>query len=402
MAVLEDLKAFKPDLTVIIYGSHPTFQPEQSMSPSAVDFALLGYPERTLVELLHALRAGESLEEVGALCYRDGGRVWINRRLSRGAFSSLPIIEYDFLDRRLRYRNPLVQQYPYVTAVTSRGCSGSCVFCTAPAFAGHRVEVWPAERVVEQIQSITDQGYREVFFRDETFSAFRSRNREVYNGLLRRGIEVGWICNVKPGTVTLEDLKLMKRAGCRLVKVGVESGSSQVLMQSGKGISVDTTRRLMANIHRVGLASHAHVMLGMPGDTPDSIEETMSFVLDLEPTSVDVGICTPLPGSRLWTQGCAEQRDGLALESLEAAKLHTRSVLNDSYCEVRGAELERGQRLMYRRFYLRPRYILRRAAEVRSFGGWWNLARSGVAVTGFALRSLFSSHRPRSSPFSNP
>jgi hypothetical protein len=321
--------------------------------------------------------------------------------LSRGGFSSLPIIEYDLLDRRLRYRNPLVQRYPYVTAITSRGCSGGCVFCTAPAFAGYEVEPWPAEQVLEQIQSIADQGYREIFFRDETFSAFRSRNREVFDGLLRLGIEVAWICNVKPGTATLEDLRLMKRAGCRLVKVGVESGSTEVLKQSGKGISTETTRRLMTNIHRVGLASHAHVMLGMPGDTSESIDATMSFVLDLEPTTLDVGVCTPLPGSRLWTQWCAGQREASALQCIEAGGLHTKSVLNERYCEVRGVELDRDLRLLYRRFYLRPRYMLRRAAEARGLREWWDLVRSGLSVAGFAVQSQFSGRGARSSHYPN-
>jgi tRNA A37 methylthiotransferase MiaB len=245
------------------------------------------------------------------------------------------------------------------------------------------VEAWPAQQVLEQIRSIAQQGYREIFFRDETFSAFPLRNREVFEGLLRLGSEVSWICNVKPGTTTLEDLKLMKRAGCRLVKVGVESGSRQVLEQSGKGISADTTRRLMADIHHVDLASHAHVMLGMPGDTVESIEETMMFVLELEPTTLDVGICTPLPGSELWNLVCAAHPEGIDVQRIEAAELHTIPVMSNSYCGVDAAQLERSVRRLYRRFYLRPGYLWQRAAGVHSMRGLCDLARYGLSVTRF-------------------
>jgi radical SAM superfamily enzyme YgiQ (UPF0313 family) len=227
-------------------------------------------------------------------------------------------------------------------------------------------------------------GYREILFRDETFSAFRERNREICRGILRRGIQVGWICNVKPGTVTAQDLALFKQAGCRLVKVGIESGSDRVLRQSGKGISTRTTRRLMSDIHRVGLDVHAHVMLGMPGETLDSVRETIDFILEIEPTTLDVGICTPLPGTRLWQQLCA-QADRLEGQDLEKAHLHVRSVFSHCYCDVPGPELEKNVRRLYRRFYLRPKYVWKRASEVDNIRVGCDLVRSGLSVVRFVL-----------------
>ncbi|MGA9350038.1 MAG: radical SAM protein [Anaerolineae bacterium] len=385
MQVLEALKEAKADLITVIYGSHPTFLPEQSLNATTVDFALLGYPEHAILQLLAALRSKTSLNGIPALGYREKGQIKINRAFSHGGFASLPPIEYDFLDTSLRYRNPLIRHYPYVTAVTSRGCSSSCVFCTAPAFARHRVEMWSTQQVLEQIQTIVDLGYKEIYFRDETFSAFRERNREICNGILHLGIKVSWICNVKPGTTTLEDLELMKLAGCRLVKVGVESGSDHVLKQSGKDTSVNTTRRLMNDIHSVGLASHAHVMLGMPGETRDSIEETMNFVLEIEPTTLDVGICTPLPGTRLWEQLCQSQPKGFEYQGIEVTDLHTVSIFNKYYCDVQGSELERSVRRLYRRFYLRSKYLWQRAGEAHSIKSGYDIAQFGFSVMRFLL-----------------
>ena len=154
MNVLEALKEAKRDLITIIYGSHPTFLPDQSLNAKAVDFVLLGYPEHSLVQLFHTLRSGRSLDRIPALGYREKGQVRINRASPRGSFASLPPIEFDLIDRNLRYRNPLIQRYPYVTAVTSRGCSSGCVFCTAPAFARYRVEAWTTQQVLEQIKGV--------------------------------------------------------------------------------------------------------------------------------------------------------------------------------------------------------------------------------------------------------
>jgi anaerobic magnesium-protoporphyrin IX monomethyl ester cyclase len=381
LAVLKAFKSARRELLTIVYGSHPTFCTESVLASGAVDLALLGYPEAALAQLLPAIEAGTTLAGIPALAYKDGTAVRVNRRPAPSIFADLPVIEYGCLDSRLRYRNPLVRHYPYVTALTSRGCASSCAFCTAPAFAGHRVEAWPAEKVVEQLERIAAAGYREVFFRDETFSLFRERNQRICEALLRRGIRLSWICNVKPGTATRTDLQLMREAGCRLVKLGIESGSDEVLGRSGKGITAETTRGLLADVHAVGLASHAHLMLGMPGDTVESIQATLNLVLELEPATLDVGICTPLPGTELWAQ--LGDRSGVAEREVEAARLHTEPIFSPQYCSVPPAELKRWVREFYRRFYLRPGYVLRRAREPRSVRAWVDLVQAGLEVVRF-------------------
>jgi radical SAM superfamily enzyme YgiQ (UPF0313 family) len=247
------------------------------------------------------------------------------------------------------------------------------------------VEAWPAARVLEQIQGIVEAGFREIYFRDETFSAFRERNREVCREILRRNIEVGWICNIKPGTADLDDLRLMKAAGCRLVKVGVESGAGSVLDLSGKGICVDTTRRMMDDIHAVGLDSHAHVMIGMPGESDDTIRQTLDLILEVEPTTVDVGICTPLPGTRMWEELFSTRPEARENAGVESAALHTVPVFSDFFCDVGGKELEAAVRRIYRRFYCRPKYLWQRAREARTRRRLSDTFRYGLSVMRFIL-----------------
>jgi len=143
--------------------------------------------------------------------------------------------------------------------------------CTAPGFYGPRLRFKSAAKVIEEIRAYVAKGFREVYFRDETFIINNRRDTEVLETIIRDKIDVTWLCNCRVGMVDKGKMQLMKAAGCHLFKTGVESGVQEILDGVKKGIRVEQTRDTFRWAKEVGLETHAHVMLGMPGDTEETI-----------------------------------------------------------------------------------------------------------------------------------
>jgi len=224
--ILSELKKVNPSLTTIIYGSTSTFMLNYIMEMDSFDVIVRGEPEFIIRDVINCIESGDaSWKDVKGIGFRENGNIVLNE--------PYPLIEdlddLPFLDRRMLpqgvdYFNPIVKRMPYTTMTTSRGCSGQCNFCNVPSFYGRKTRYRSAENVLEELELIESQGYKEVFFRDETFTLFKKRNIEICSEVIKRNIDLTWLCNARVGSVDKEMMKLMKRAGCHTIKFGVESG----------------------------------------------------------------------------------------------------------------------------------------------------------------------------------
>jgi len=242
-----------------------------------------------------------------------------------------------------------------------------------------------AKKVLADIDYYLANGIRELYFRDETFTANRRRVIDICKGIVERGHKFSWICNARVDTVDEEMLRYMKAAGCHLIKFGVESGNQEVLDAIRKGITLEQTHQAFEWCNSVGISTHAHFMVGSPGETHSSLQDTLNLAIEIEPTTATFGICTPYPGTPLFREVAKKDpsiRDGS--ENAQMERLHVQGDFNHLYCDVEGPTLRRTVKAFYRRFYLRPSYIAKTVWRMRNATMLRNAIIGGLNVFSFA------------------
>lgn len=388
-AYLADLKAANPALVTAVFGSHPTFMPRFALAAPGVDYIVRREPEYVVRDLCRGLADEADPRATPGVGFRDAaGEPVLNPEYPFiEDLDALPYPDVDFLPRGIHYFNPIVRRLPYMTATTSRGCPGKCTFCTAPAFDGGRVRFASADYVLGLIRYLRGKGYREVYFRDDTFFVNKRRDREICDGIRRENMDVTWLANARVSGIDPETMELAGKAGCHTIKFGIESGSQAILDGMRKGYRLEQAHAIFQAARRMGMNTHAHVMLGNPGDTAASIADTIEYVKALAPTTATFGICTPYPGTPLFESVAEKQpeiRDGT---TSDLSKLHVEGLFNALYCDVSGEALNRMVRLAYRRFYLRPGYMLTLAArQVRNLDDLKRCLIAGTRVLDFVFR----------------
>jgi anaerobic magnesium-protoporphyrin IX monomethyl ester cyclase len=386
---LRDLKARHPGMMAAVYGSHPTFQPEATLD-KGIDFALQREPEYVVRDLAAALSRDDmaAARAVRGVVSRDEtGTLIKNQRYPYiENLDEVPALDVSLLPPVL-YFNPIVRNLPYITVSSSHGCPAKCNYCTAPFFHGTKTRFQSAKKVLDDIGSYLSQGIKEIYYRDETFTADRQRVIDICNGIVERGYKFTWICNARVDTVDKEMLALMKKAGCHLIKFGAESGNQEVLDAIKKGITLEQTRAAFAACNEVGIDTHAHMMIGSPGETYGSMEDSLNLVLNIKPTTVTFGICTPYPGTPLFRDVMRKDPtigDGAANAAMD--RLHLEGEFNHLYCSVDTSDLRKTLKRFYRRFYLRPSYLVRMVSRIRNFNMLRNTVLGGLNVFVFSTQ----------------
>jgi len=243
-----------------------------------------------------------------------------------------------------------------------------------------------ADYVIGELEYYRSKGIREVYFRDDTFFVDKDRDRRISEEIIARKIDISWLCNTRVDMVERDLFKLARDAGCHTVKLGIESGVQRILDGVKKGYSIEQGLEAFAVLNDIGIRTHAHVMLGMPDETEDTIRETIRYVVSLNPTTVTFGICTPYPGTPLYNQlvkTFPEIGDGT---QADFSKLHTQGVFNEYYTHLEREELERYLKSAYRRFYLRPGYFIKTLKGLRGREDFNRIARAACNVLDFSIR----------------
>ncbi len=384
-AALLELRKIEPSLITVIFGAHPTFMPKYSLAQEAIDIIIRREPEYIIRDLFRNLKNSDSWKTIRGVGYKENGGIHINEDYPYiENLDNLPIPDRSLLPKA-SYYNPIVSRTPYTTAETSRGCPGRCSFCTAPHIYGGKLRCHSVDRIIEEIEYLLGLGYKEIYYRDETWTTFKARNMQLLSHIIKARYNLTWICNVRVGTVDKETLVLMKKAGCHLIKVGVESGCQRILDKSNKNINIDDISALFSWARKIGLNTHAHLMAGMPGEDKNSLNDTIRFIKAIKPTTIDVGICTPYPGTDLFNEVSRiypEIGDG-TLTSLQ--NLHIAGVFNRHYTCLDKKEIEGFLRQIYRDFYLSPSYIIDWLRRIKNLNDIRKICYAGINILDFAI-----------------
>ena len=357
-------------LPIAIIGTHASiFHREIIEEYRHIDLVVRGEYEYTVLELVEALRDRRDLSEVQGLTFRRDGDVVVNSdRPYIDDLDSLPFparCRFDWW----QYHEPTYYALPWITMISSRGCPYRCTFCSWPqTMYGHKYRVRSAENVVDEMQHCVEQ-YRpgEIFFDDDTFTIGKARVMEICREVQERKLRVVWSCMGRTDTVDTEMLAGMFKAGCRKIKFGIETGSQTVMDSIRKGLDLNRVGAAFERARSVGMEVHGTFMIGLPGETRDTVRETVELACGIPMDSVQFSIATPFPGTEFYQQ-CA-QNGWLVTEKWEDYDGNFGSVVD--YPQLSKVEIEELLYFANREYEMRRKrdpVCLRFKKEVRRTG----------------------------------
>jgi hopanoid biosynthesis associated radical SAM protein HpnJ len=361
--VAEAFKKENPNLKIGLVGAKVAVDPTGSLQGSeAIDFVAREEFDFTLKEIAE----GRPFSEVDGITYRDqyGAMVQNRDRAMIENMDTLPFVT-EVYKRDLRVEDYFIGylKHPYVSFYTGRGCKSRCTFCLWPqTVGGHRYRVRSAEHVIEEVRLI--QKYfpqvEEVFFDDDTFTDNAPRAEEIARGLGKLGVT--WSCNAK-ANVPYDTLKVLRDNGLRLLLVGYETGNQQILFNIKKGMRVEMARRFTADCRKLGITIHGTFILGLPGETKETIEETIRFAQEINPHTIQVSLAAPYPGTYLYKQamenGWLHEEEADHLVNEQGVQLSPLS-----YPHLDHTEIFDSVETFYKRFYFRAGKIAEITGEM--------------------------------------
>lgn len=300
---------------IMLFGEFPTTQPDAALTMA--DAVITGEPEAAVQHHGPALVQKKGIIKAGLV--RD--------------LDSLPFPQRVLAERDL-YFNPLAKRSPFTTLLASRGCPHECIFCSVPAVYGRTYRTRSPENVLKELSQLEEQGFKEVFFRDENIALKRTFTAALCEKMLSHGISMRWMANARVDSVDEVLLGMMRESGCTLLKFGVESLSDETLRGIKKGSTTEDVRRAFSLAEEKGIETMAHMILGLPGETEADIRRNVDRLLELHPTYASFDVVLTYPGTEL--------------DSLSKRGKGNR---------IPAGQLEQLHNWAFRRFYLRPTII---------------------------------------------
>jgi hopanoid biosynthesis associated radical SAM protein HpnJ len=364
--VAEAFRQANPRLTIGMVGAHVAVSPEESLRAStAIDFVARKEFDYTILDVARGL----PFASIDGVSYRDG-RAIVHRpeRTPIPDMDALPFV-VDVYARDLVVEDYFIGYllHPYVSLYTGRGCRSFCTFCLWPqTIGGHRYRTRSADSVEAEIARAKElfPQVKEFFFDDDTFTDDEPRARDIARRLGRLGVT--WSCNAKPN-VSRDTLAVLKDNGLRLLLVGYESGNQGILNNIRKGTRLDIARRFTEDCHKLRILVHGTFIVGLPGETRDTIDETIRFAREIDPHTIQVSLAAPYRGTELFRQ--AVENGWLTDENASLVGEHGIQVSTLAYPHLSREEISGSMERFYRRFYLRPSKIAEMVGEMVSTPG---------------------------------
>jgi anaerobic magnesium-protoporphyrin IX monomethyl ester cyclase len=315
IGVMEFIKqGYGGDAKIVLVGPPASQFAEEILRSDGIDFVARWEYDFTLKEMAEAIEGNRNLKDIKGISYKENGKIIHNP--NREFTSSDDLDKILFASRvykkHLDIRDYFLGQslYPEVQIFTGRGCPNQCTFCAWPqTLMGRKYRVRSVQNVLDELEWIQDNlaEVKEVFFEDDTFTINKKRVLEFCKEYKERGFDITWSCNARADTLDLERMKEMKKANCRLLIVGYESGSEEILKNIKKGITVKQIKEFAKNARKARLLVHGDFIIGLPGETKETIEMTKKLIKEVKPDILQVSVASPLPGTEFY-KWCKENR----------------------------------------------------------------------------------------------
>ena len=391
--VAKRLKTIIPDVKIFLGGPHVTAMPSQTIKDfPAINGCVLGDGEISFLKIVKNIRDGlDFYREIDGLAWRGDDEVLVNPKT--GHFENLdrlPFPAWDLLTGFPQIYKPPFHSYrrlPVANIITTRGCPHVCSFCDRSVF-GQKIHSHSVEYVIDMIQHlIKDYGIREISIKDDMFIMSPERVLDFCQQLHKINLDITWSCNARVNSVNDEILREMKKAGCWMISYGIESGSPKMLKKMMKGITKKQVKDALSLTRKYGIVSKGFFMIGIPGETIDTIEETLSFIKVLPLDELNINFFTPFPGSKLFDEVLQEgfQPDFSRMTMLDP--VYVPKGLSEQ-------TLRKYQKLIIRSFYMNFTKIAQYASRaIKDFSEFKRIYRMGKMFAALTYSQLMTNSR---------
>jgi radical SAM superfamily enzyme YgiQ (UPF0313 family) len=318
----------------------------------SVDALILDLISSEIVEFIQGRKKAYQ-----TIAYRNKGIFIPTPDLKRGQNFSIPVPHHELFNFR-QNKSPLAKRKPFSLVITSLGCPYTCSFCVAGSIPYRYRNI---DNVIEELKYLKSLGIREIMFNDPTFTVSKKRVFELCQKMKENGLDFTWVCNAHAATVSEDLVKTMKMAGCHTMMIGVESSQEEILKKYSKGATKDQIKRAFQICQKYKIRTLAYFIIGLPGETKQSVLETIKLAKELDCDYASFTVPTPDIGSRM------------RQEAIEKGWLDEKIKIFDSTCfpvfcsaELTKEEIWKLRQRAFREFYLRPAYLLKKITSLRS------------------------------------
>jgi radical SAM superfamily enzyme YgiQ (UPF0313 family) len=383
-----------PKAMIAAGGPHPSAVPDEMLKENhGLDICVIGEGEITMYELAENLKNKSDLSTIDGIAFRNKQNNEIVRTRPRDFIKNLD--ELPFPARELfpleKYKThpPYGRKNPYFSIMTIRGCPFQCAYCSKDVFKDNFRFASP-KRVCDELEElISKYNAKEIHFYDDDFTINMERAGQICDEILKRGIKIRWSCTTRVDLVNEALLKKMKQAGCWMIAYGVESGNQKILDAINKGYTVEKVVESFALTKKIGILTLGYFMVGLPGETKETVQETLALAKKISPDFSSWGILVVYPGSRLF-------------KFIKEGKYKGRLRTLDENGNLAGTFFGKGNYLLFEdnltlkelreavkraniELYLRPKYIFQSLKNIRSFSDIVYYFNGGIAVIKAAI-----------------
>jgi hopanoid biosynthesis associated radical SAM protein HpnJ len=353
--LVKKIREVNPKIKIAFVGPHVSVLPERSLKDCPeIDFVVRKEFDYAVCEFAQ----GKPLEEILGISYlKNGSIVHTPDRPEIQDLDSLPhVTEIYRRDLDVTKYNVPFLLYPYVSLYTTRGCPAQCTFCLWPqTLSGHPWRKRSTDDVAREMAKAKEfwPDVREFFFDDDTFNIQKVRTVELCAKL--KPLKLTWSCTSRV-TTDYETLKAMKEAGCRLLIVGYESGDPQILKNIKKGATVERARQFTKDCHKLGLVVHGDFILGLPGETHDTIRNTVAFAKELDVETIQVSVAHAYPGTELYDYAV---KNGFMVGDNKMVDEGGHQLAHIQYPGLPADDILEAVHRFYDEYYFRPKAVFR-------------------------------------------
>jgi len=369
--IAKKIKKINPNVKIVIGGPNVSSFPNLSLKISEFDYAILGEGEITINKLIKEIEMGEGkgkLKKIKGLIFKNNGKVTLNK--SRPIISNLdgiPFPAWHLLPIK-KYYDVFTREKKFITMITSRGCPYNCTFCDRKNRLGNVFRMRSPENILAEIELLNSEyGIKEFMFFDDNFTVNKKRVIELCKLIRKNKLDIIWECRTRADLVDKELLGEMKLSGCYRIRYGMEAGDDRILKVLKKRITVSQILDCVKITKEVGIEIFAYFMMGSPYESIETLEKTLKLALKIDPDFVAFSKTTIIPGTEIleWAEKnnyikknywklylLGEEKDG-------APSLSTKILpgnLLDSFISFSN-----------KKFYLRPKYVIKRVLNIKNF-----------------------------------
>lgn len=347
---------------LIIGGPHASSLPHQTLIETGADFVVIGEGENTLLELLQRLEKGQdSFHDIPGLIVSSDQKI-IKRPLIK-ELDSLPYPDWEAMDPRECKKAPhgaLIKRFPVAPIISTRGCPYECTFCASPYLWDRKIRFRSPENVVSEIEYLVKNfDVREIHFEDDNLTLNRKHAQRICELILDRNLDITWATpnGVRVDTITPDLLQLMKKSGCYYIAFGVESGNEQILENIKKKTNLKVVEQAIRDTSEAGIMTQGFFIFGLPGETKETIEETIEFAKRVPLDRAQFLNLDVIPGSQLWFD----------LDGQKIADWSKRSYQEVTWVPptVDKETLQEAPSKAFRSFFFRPKQMLKLLSFLR-------------------------------------